>query len=127
MIHYLDSSFIISLILRDPRIDELAKQLSGTPFSSRLGHTEVIRSLTKFHPESLTAGRALLKNIGIIPIDEEILQRVESYPSAITLKTADAIHIATAEALLDRGDSIVTLDKQMATNAELLGLAVITF
>ena len=84
----------------------------------------MIRSLTKFHPESLTAGRALLKNIGIIPIDEEILQRVESYPSAITLKTADAIHIATAEALLDRGDSIVTLDKQMATNARRLGIKV---
>ena len=87
----------------------------------------MIRTLAKFHPESLTSGRALLKNIGVIPVDEEILQRVENYPAAITLKTADAIHIATAEALLDQGDSIVTLDKQMATNAELLGLSVITF
>jgi predicted nucleic acid-binding protein len=70
--------------------------------------------------------REFLKNLGVIPIDEEILQRVESYSSEVTLKTADAIHMATAEALLDQGDSLVTLDKQMASNAALMGIAVIT-
>lgn len=126
MIHYLDSSFIISVILRDPRIANLEKKLSGSLFTSRLGQTEVIRSLNKFSPENLGAAREFLKNLGVIPIDEEILRRVESYSSEITLKTADAIHMATAEALLDQGDSLVTLDKQMASNAALMGIAVIT-
>lgn len=126
MIHYLDSSFIISVILRDPRIAELEKKLSGSLFTSRLGQTEVIRSLNKFSPENLDVAREFFKNIGIIPIDEEILRHVENYPSGITLKTADAIHMATAEALLDKSDSLVTLDKQMANNAALMGIAVIT-
>lgn len=126
MIHYLDSSFIISVILRDPRIAGVEKKLTGSLFTSRLGQTEVIRSLNKFSPENLGAGREFLKEIGIIPIDEEILRRVESYTSEVTLKTADAIHMATAEALLDRGDSLVTLDKQMASNAAIIGITVIT-
>ncbi len=86
----------------------------------------MIRSLNKFSPENLGAAREFLKYLGVIPIDEEILRRVESYPSEITLKTADAIHMATAEALLDRGDSLVTLDKQMASNAALMGIAVLS-
>jgi predicted nucleic acid-binding protein len=126
LIHYLDSSFIISVILRDPRISDLEKKLSGSLFTSRLGQTEVIRSLSKFSPENLGAARDFLNTLGVIPIDEEILHRVESYPSDVTLKTADAIHMATAEALLDQGDSLVTLDKQMASNAALMGIAVIT-
>lgn len=126
MIHYLDSSFIISVILRDPRIADLEKKLNGSLFTSRLGQTEVIRSLNKFNPENLGAAREFLKNLGVIPIDEEILRRVESYPLEITLKTADAIHMATAEALLDQGDSLVTLDKQMASNAALMGIAVLS-
>jgi predicted nucleic acid-binding protein len=126
LIHYLDSSFIISVILRDPRIADLEKKLNGSLFTSRLGQTEVIRSLNKFNPENLGAAREFLKNLGVIPIDEEILRRVESYPLEITLKTADAIHMATAEALLDQGDSLVTLDKQMASNAALMGIAVLS-
>ena len=69
---------------------------------------------------------SILKNISLIDLDDEVLALVESYGYEITLKTSDAIHVATAEYLLDEDDYLVTFDKQMAKNAKQLGLQVIT-
>ena len=67
-----------------------------------------------------------LKSISLIALDDEVLKLVESYGSEITLKTSDAIHVATAQMLLAENDWLVTLDRQMAANAKKLGLQVIT-
>jgi len=69
---------------------------------------------------------SILKNISLIDLDNEIFYLVESYGSEITLKTSDAIHVATAQILLGEDDWLVTLDKQMAANTKKLGLQVIT-
>jgi len=55
---------------------------------------------------------------------ESILSRAENYPSQITVKTADAIHLATAETLSPLIEGVITLDKQMAKNAKKLSLVV---
>ena len=59
-----------------------------------------------------------------IDMSEVILKRAESYPSDITVKAADAIHLATAETISSMIRGIITFDKQMAKNAERLGLKV---
>jgi predicted nucleic acid-binding protein len=69
---------------------------------------------------------SILKNISLIDLDNEIFDLVESYGSEITLKTSDAIHVASAQILLGEDDYLVTFDKQMAKNAKQLGLQVIT-
>ena len=59
-------------------------------------------------------------------IEEDIFLRAESYGPEITVKASDAIHLATAEALSSLIRGLITLDKQMAKNADRLGLKVLS-
>jgi predicted nucleic acid-binding protein len=62
----------------------------------------------------------------VCEIEEDILRQAESYGPEITVQASDAIHLATAEALSSLIKGIITLDKQMAKNADRLGLKVLS-
>lgn len=126
MKYYLDSSVIVDYIFGNAISIAIISQLDGELFSSRLSRTETIRIIAKTHPEFLEDAYTFLESINAIEISESILLRVEEYSSENTLKTSDAIHVATAEYLLDEDDYLITFDKQMATNAKKLGLQVIS-
>jgi hypothetical protein len=74
-----------------------------------------------------TSAEEFFERVTLLDITDLVLTVVESYPREITLKTSDAIHVATAGLILEEGDSLATFDKQMATNAERLGIPVLTF
>jgi hypothetical protein len=124
--YYLDSSVIVDYIFGDSMAVAIISELNGELFSSRLSRTETIRTITKTHPEFLEDAYVFLGNVNVIEISESVLLRVEGYNSENTLKTSDAIHVASAECLLDEDDYLITFDKQMAKNAKQLGLQVIT-
>lgn len=80
----------------------------------------------KRHPELLKRASDILLRIEFVELTDQIIDNASIYPREITLKSSDAIHMATAELLLDVDDVLVTFDKQMALNAERLGLKVLT-
>jgi|OM-RGC.v1.027310067 predicted nucleic acid-binding protein len=123
---YLDSSFIIELVHGQPIATAIISQLDGDLFTSKLGRIETIRTIIKRDVSWLDDALSTLKSISLIALDDEVLKLVESYGSEITLKTSDAIHVASAQILLGENDWLVTLDRQMAANAKRLGLQVIT-
>ena len=123
---YLDSSFIIELVHGQPSATAIISQLDGDLFTSKLGRVETIRTVIKREVAWLDDAFSILKNISLIDLDDEIFDLVESYGSEITLKTSDAIHVASAQILLGEDDWLVTLDRQMAANAKKLGLQVIS-
>ena len=123
---YLDSSFIIELVHGQPIATAIISQLDGDLFTSKLGRVETIRTIMKREIAWLDDAFSILKNISLIELDNEIFDLVESYGSEITLKTSDAIHVATAQLLLGEDDWLVTLDHQMIANARKLGLQVIS-
>lgn len=123
---YLDSSFIIELVHGQPIATAIISQLDGDLFTSKLGRVETIRTIMKREIAWLDDAFSILKNISLIELDNEIFDLVESYGSEITLKTSDAIHVATAQILLGEDDWLVTLDHQMIANARKLGLQVIS-
>lgn len=126
MIKYFDSSVLMQLILNiDDRL-ELNSNPNDLSFTSRLSQVEVLRTIMKSKPELLTRATRLLLQLHILDITDRVLDDASSYPTEITLKSSDAIHMATAELLLDIDDVLVTFDKQMAYNAELLGIKVLT-
>ena len=127
MKYYLDSSLIVGFVLSESKARNFLNSISGAYYTSRLGYSEVIRSITKYEPVRLKDARDFLSGVTLLEISEEVFQIVESYPREITLKTSDAIHVATAGLILEDGDSLATFDKQMATNAERLGIPVLTF
>jgi predicted nucleic acid-binding protein len=123
---YLDSSFIIELVHGQPIATAIISQLDGDLFTSKLGRVETIRTIMKRDVSWLDDALSALKSISLIALDDQVLKLVESYGSEITLKTSDAIHVASAQILLGEDGWLVTLDRQMAANAKKLGLQVIS-
>ncbi len=93
-------------------------------FTSRLSQVEVLRTVIRKYPGHTERAVRILSQIQFIEISDQIIDDASRYPQEITLKSSDAIHMATAELLLDVDDALVTLDKQMALNAQRLGIKV---
>jgi predicted nucleic acid-binding protein len=126
LIKYFDSSVLLS-VLFDPGTEmNFVKSARQEFFTSRLSQVEVLRTVMKVDPELAERAVGILRKVQFIEISEQIIDDASSYPTDITLKSSDAIHMATAELLLDVDDVLVTFDKQMALNAERLGIKVFT-
>jgi predicted nucleic acid-binding protein len=126
LIKYFDSSVLLS-VLFDPGTEmNFVKSARQEFFTSRLSQVEVLRTVMKVDPELAARAVGILRKVQFIEISEQIIDDASSYPTDITLKSSDAIHMATAELLLDVDDVLVTFDKQMALNAERLGIKVLT-
>ena len=126
MIKYFDSSVLLHIIFNLSERNSLKKNPKQQYFTSRLSQVEVLRTVMKIRPELLPSAAEILLEIQFVEITDQIIDDASSYPHEITLKSADAIHMATAELLLDVDDVLVTFDKQMANNAEKLGVKVAT-
>ena len=126
MIKYFDSSVLLSVIF-DPGIEEnFVKTARQEFFTSRLSQVEVLRTIMKVEPELMNRATGVLRKVQFIEITDQVIDDASAYPQDISLKSSDAIHMATAELLLDVDDVLVTFDKQMALNAERLGIKVLT-
>lgn len=102
------------------------RSFNGDLYTSKLGRVETIRSITRYYPGRLNDALQILNSIYLLAITDDILRIVESYNASVTLSTADSIHVATAALLLQNGGVLATLDKQMALNAEKLGIKTIS-
>ena len=80
----------------------------------------------KVKPDLVDRAANILRGIQFVELTDKIIDDACRYPQEISLKSSDAIHMATAELLLDIDDVLVTFDKQMAINAEKLGIKVLT-
>ena len=126
MIKYFDSSVLLQIILNLGDRTFLNQFSQRENFTSRLSQVEVLRTVMKIKPELIDDAIDLLMELQFIEITNRVIDNASSYPQDITLKSSDAIHMATAELLLDVDDVLVTFDKQMALNAERLGIKVLT-
>ena len=121
---YVDSSVIIAAILQEASDIDFSKVFERSPVTSRLSRAEVLRRISKSDTDLIPRAKVLLQQCTSIDMSEVILKRAENYPPDITVKAADAIHLATAETISSMIRGIITFDKQMAKNAERLGLKV---
>ena len=121
---YVDSSAIVAVIFDEPEALALEEILESAPVTSRLSRVEVLRRVNKFDEALLPRAQKVISQFQLVEMAESILIRAESYPPQITVKTADAIHLATAETLSPLIKGVITLDKQMAINARKLNLTV---
>lgn len=121
---YIDSSVIVAQIVNQPSSIPLSKITDENPVSSRLTKVEVMRAIRKIDSSLIPRTEFLLSQVQFTEMTESILVRAESYTDEITVKSADSIHLATAETLAPVIEGIITLDKQMAKNAKKLKLTV---
>ena len=123
---YLDSSVILDLVFNKGSIVFSDAINKSEKLTSRLTQVEVLRSVTRVDPELLVDAAEILSRIKFVEMTQTIINTASTYPQEITLKSSDAIHMATAEHLLDIEDVLITYDKQMVLNARRLGVKVLT-
>jgi predicted nucleic acid-binding protein len=124
---YLDTSAVVKLLVREAETTALRRRLRSWPrrASSALLRVELLRTVRRAGlPRLMEGARRQLASIDLIRLDDDLLERAaEIEPS--TMRSLDAIHLATA---LDLGSdlaAVVTYDARMSAAAQALGLPVV--
>ena len=125
---YLDTSAIVKLIRVEDESAALVGWLneqSGQPLvASALAEIELPRALRRSQPEVLSLVAAVLSRLHRVDINAAVRATAAAYVEP-TLRTLDAIHLATAEFLVASGlqfTAYVTYDKRLAEAARRIGL-----
>lgn len=125
---YLDSSAFVKLVVEEVESSAVRTFLAshGTRrVSSALLRAESLRAVRHLEPDALATVREALRRIDLIGIDDRILDAAGILEPQV-LRTLDAIHLATAMAVGDDLEAIVTYDERMVEAARLLGLSTAT-
>jgi len=121
---YLDSSAILKLIFQEDESAALVRSIKGQCATSSISRIEVVRIVQRANPESLNFAKTELSRLILIPISEVVIRIAESFAGLATLRSLDAIHVASALLIQNSIDGLITYDLQMARNAQELGLVV---
>lgn len=121
---YLDSSAFVKVVIEESESAVLRSYLAARParrISSALLRAEAMRAVRSQGPDARAVVREALRRVELIVIDDRILDTAGLLEAQV-LRTLDAIHLASALALGDDLDAIVTYDGRMVEAALLLGL-----
>lgn len=125
---YLDASAFLKLVVDEDESQPLRDYLAsehGRYASSALLRTEALRAGARHGPEALGAVRDALGRIDLVAIDDRILDAAGHLQPDVS-RPLDAIHVATALAIGDDLDAVVTYDQRMIDAASLLGIPTAT-
>jgi predicted nucleic acid-binding protein len=123
---YLDSSAVVKLARQEPETDALRAWLAANPrplVASALARTEAARALARAEPAALPVLRVVLTVLHQKPVTDAVLDAAAQMPGT-TLRSLDAIHLATAEDLAPVLTWFVAYDKRLAEAARSRGLPV---
>jgi predicted nucleic acid-binding protein len=121
---YVDSSAFVKLVLAEPETPALLAALEGVErlVASEILEVEVLRATHRGGGET-AAARSQLAAVRLIPLSSEIRRRAsELDPSSV--RSLDAIHLATALSLGERLEGLHTYDERMSLAARHAGLNV---
>lgn len=125
---YLDSSAVVKLVRQEAETTAPRSWLAANAkplVSSSLVRTEVARALHRNDPAALTILPAVIALIHQRPVTDGILNVAARFPDA-TLRSLDAIHLATAADLSSVLTWFVAYDKRLSETARSHGLPVVT-
>ncbi len=124
---YLDSSALVKLVVAEQESPALWRYLRRRPvrISSALARVEVPRAVRHQGKQALNRSSRVLARVQLLCLDDSLLDAAAALDPGV-LRSLDAIHLASAQALGDELDAIVTYDLRMAEAAELLDLRVVS-
>lgn len=124
-LYYADTSAVIKLLVEEAHSKAFAAfydaHTDAEWVSSAFLRIELIRAVARAKPVLLPDARDLLLAFSYIGIDDEIVEMAMNEPDR-SLRSLDAIHLATARLLGSDLDAIVTYDERLATAAGDAGL-----
>lgn len=122
---YCDTSALVKLILEEPESAELRRFLGrgSTLASSELVATELARGVLRRTTGAEPRVAAVLRTLSLVTLDRELLDLAGRLKPP-TLRSLDAIHLATALMLREELEAFVAYDERLLTAASDLGLPV---
>jgi uncharacterized protein len=122
---YLDASALVKLVVTERESGALRRFLGRHPerITSALSRVEVLRSVRHQGKPALRRAQRVLSHIAILHLDDEVLNAAAALDPSV-LRSLDAIHIASAQALGDDLEGVVTYDRRMTDALDMLGIRV---
>ncbi|MGH9026105.1 MAG: type II toxin-antitoxin system VapC family toxin [Acidimicrobiia bacterium] len=122
---YLDSSALVKLVIAEPESGALHGFLAARPerASSALAKTELIRAVAPHGRAGVERARAALLDLFLIEVDEDVLEEAAEL-KPMSMRSLDAVHLASALSLGGALHIVVTYDEPMVGAAEAAGLSV---
>lgn len=125
--HYADTSALVKLIVVEAESSALLEWLVSEKaelVTSDLARTELIRAVRRALPEAVGQARDLLSRLILVQASPGIFdQAARLVPEE--LRSLDAVHLATALALGDDLEGLVTYDDRLAAAALQQGIPVL--
>ncbi|MFN4002195.1 type II toxin-antitoxin system VapC family toxin [Microcella sp.] len=121
---YLDTSAVVKLLLREKESLALRAFIGDQDWaSSALLRTELPRALVRVEPSVLPRAVDVLARVSLLAIDTRVLDTAARL-SPPTLRSLDAIHLASALELRDELTAFVAYDDRLLAAASALGMPV---
>jgi predicted nucleic acid-binding protein len=128
-LYYADTSAVIKLLVEETHSTAFAAfydaHADAEWVSSALLRIEVTRAVARAIPALLPDAHDLLLAFSCIAIDDDIVERTMNEPDR-SLRSLDAIHLATARVLGPDLDGIVSYDARLIKAADDAGLATVS-
>ena len=125
---YLDSSALLKLIVAEPESAALAAWLAGQSdvpvASSELAKVEVLRACRRVAPSAVRLARELLSGLDLVPLSGAVVD-VAAELEGDTLRSLDALHLASALAVRTALTAFVAYDTRLQLGAAAIGLPTI--
>jgi len=126
---YADTSAVIKLLVEETHSTAFAAfydaHANAEWVSSALLRIEVTRAVARAMPALLPDARDLLSAFSSIAIDNDIVEGAMNEPDR-SLRSLDAIHLATLRVLAQELDALVTYDDRLIRAATDAGLVTIS-
>jgi len=112
-------------VLGEPEAGALREALLDWPVlvSSRLLIVEGPRACARYGADFAMRAQAGLSALALLPMDDAVLNAAAAL-APLSLRSLDAVHLATAVSLGDRLGPLVCYDERLASAAQAAGLEV---
>ena len=128
-LYYADTSAVIKLLVDESHSKAFAAfydaHADAEWISSDLLRIEVARTVARVRPTLMPDARELLLAFSYIAIDGEIVEGAMNEPDR-SLRSLDAIHLATARILGEELDALVSYDDRLLGAATEAGMVTIS-
>jgi hypothetical protein len=121
---YLDASAFVKLVVHEPETPGLIAALGGVTrlVASEVLEVEVLRACRRAGRD-VDVARAQLAAVRLLPLTAEV-RTLAGALDPPSVRSLDAIHVATALSLVERLGGLFTYDERMSSAARDAGLAV---
>ena len=125
---YADTSALAKLLADEEETSALTAWIAGSEdlalVSSDLVRTELMRAIRRAHPAAAHSVRDLLSTLMLVPISTDICESAARLEPP-TLRSLDAIHLATALVAGEDLEAMLTYDDRLAEASLRYGLKVV--